>query len=126
MTMNVSEKSEMSCVEFCQTALQERVAPPNGASVKARINLAARRLGWPVTRTRDVWYADYRVSINAEELCVVERESGWTYAARNELRTNDNLLAQYEAILGLQDPEFHRGFLTALRATIGFVGRPLG
>lgn len=125
MSEKALEKSEMSTVEFCQSALRNEIAPPSAGSVKARIRLAAHRVGWSFSRTKDVWYADHRVSITGLELKTIEAESGWRYAQK-ELRTNDAILAQYEAILGGQDPDFHRGFLTALRAAVGFVGRPMG
>ena len=59
MSENRLEKSEMSSVEFSSTALKRYVAPKGaGQNVKDRIRVAARKLGWSFSRTKDVWYAD--------------------------------------------------------------------
>lgn len=122
MSNNRSEKNEMpnsaQSLEFVQNALRERIAPPRVGSVKARINKAARDLGWTVTRTRDAWYADPRVSINADEMCQVERKSGLQYA-RKEMRTNDDLIAKIDALMDSQDEAFYSAFRTALRSVLG-------
>jgi hypothetical protein len=106
------EISEMSSVEFVSCALRERVAPPSLGSVKARVRHAARRLGWSPNRTKDCWYADPRISISADEIKKIEQETGLHYG-RQELRTNDDLIAKAEALLG--DEDFISAFLAALR-----------
>jgi hypothetical protein len=106
------EISEMSSVEFVSCALRERVAPPSLGSVKARVRHAARRLGWSPSRTKDCWYADPRISISADEIKKIEQETGLHYG-RQELRTNDDLIAKAEALLG--DEDFISAFLAALR-----------
>jgi hypothetical protein len=116
------EKSEMSSVEFCQSALRERIAPPSLGSVKARIQHATRKTGWTYSRVKDVWYADPRISINAEQLIQIEALSGLEYA-RREVRTNDELIARAEALLHGQDPDFDSAFVTALRAFAGIFYR---
>lgn len=109
-----SEKaSEMSCVEFTQYALRERIAPPALGSVKARIGHASRRLGWGYSRVKDCWYADPRISISADEIMAIEHLTGLEYG-REEIRTNDALIAQAEALVG--DADFLGAFLAALRA----------
>jgi hypothetical protein len=106
------EISEMSSVEFVSCALRERVAPPSLGSVKARVRHAARRLGGSPIRTKDCWYADPRISISADEIKKIEQETGLHYG-RQELRTNDDLIAKAEALLG--DEDFISAFLAALR-----------
>lgn len=109
-----SEKaSEMSSVEFTQFALRERVAPRSVGSVKARIGHASRRLGWGFSRTKDCWYADPRISISADEIKKIEQATGLEYG-REELRTNEELIARCEAMVG--DADFLSAFLTALRS----------
>lgn len=119
-----SEKREceMSTVEFCQSALRDRIAPPRHGSVKERIRIASRRLGWPFSRARDVWYADGRVSIRADELKQVEQATGLTYAAKTERRIHDDYIARAEALLR-QDEDFHRPFVDALVALMRAMDR---
>jgi hypothetical protein len=112
------EKSEMSAVDFCQYALRERIAPRTMGSVKTRILHAARKTGWGYSRTRDVWYADRRVSIDADQLIHIEAISGLEYA-RREVRTNDEIIARADALLHGSDPDFNGSFVTALRAFAG-------
>lgn len=88
---------KMSTVEFCQNALRDRIAPPNG-SVKARITAAARKLGWSISRTKDVWYADPRVSISADELHAIEKKTGVHYG-REEARELDREIEHATALL---------------------------
>jgi hypothetical protein len=117
-----AEKSEMSSVEFVSYALRERVAPPSLGSVKARVRYASRALGWTASRTKDAWYADPRISISADELRAVEDKTGLRYA-REELRTNDQLIARAEALLDGPDEDFHRPFIAAMRAFFGALDR---
>jgi hypothetical protein len=111
----VSEKSEMSCVDFTQHALRNRIAPPNVGSVKARIRHASRKLGWSGSRVKDCWYADPRISIGADELRAVEQFSGLHYG-RQELQEIDAYIARSTALLHGQDEDFHGAFAAAMRA----------
>lgn len=111
------EKSEMSSVEFCQYALQERIAPPSLGTVKQRITRAARLTGWSFNRTRDVWYADPRVSIKAEELVRVEAISGLEYA-RREMRNYEDIIARAEALLDGPDADFFGPWVNAMRSAL--------
>ncbi len=115
MPKSRSEKSEMSCVEFVQSALRERVAPPSFGSTKARIRHASRSLGWSANRTKDAWYADPRISISADELREIERNTGLRYA-QEELRTNDDLIARASALLVGHEADFYSAFFAALRS----------
>lgn len=112
----------MSTVEFCQFALRERIAPPSVGSVKERIVYAARKMGWTHTRTRDVWYADPRVSIKADQLVKVEAISGLEYA-RQEVRKNDDAIARATALLGSQDAHLLGEIVAALLQMVGLQNR---
>lgn len=117
------EKSEMSTVDFASDVLRSRVAPIGSAqSVSERIRIAARRLGWTHTRTKDVWYADPRVSISAEEMRDIEDKAGVKYG-RAEVRSIEDLIAKADALLEGQDADFHRPFVAALRAFVGALHR---
>lgn len=123
MSEKSSEKSEMSSVEFVQSALRGHVAPAgSGANVGDRIRRAAGRLGWSYSRTRDAWYGDPRISINADELRKIEETTGLRYG-REELRSIEELIGRADAILAHTDEDFHRPFLAALRAVARLADR---
>lgn len=117
-----SEKSEMSSVEFAQYALRDHVSPPIVGSVKARLRHAARLLGWSQNRVKDVWYADPRISISADEIRKIEEMTGLRYG-REELRSIEELIGKADAILAHTDEDFHRPFLAALRAVARLADR---
>lgn len=122
MSENRLEKSEMSSVEFSSIALKRYVAPKgSGQNVKDRIRVAARKLGWSFSRTKDVWYADPRVSISAEELRVIEETAGVKYG-RAQVRSIDELIAKADALLDGPNADYHRPFVDAFRAFIGALG----
>lgn len=123
MSEKSSEKSEMSSAEFVQYALRSHIAPPASGSVKMRIRSAARSLGWSFSRTKDAWYADPRISINADEMRAIEERTGLQYG-REEIRDIDALIAQADALLDGTDADFHRPFVAAFRAFIGALDRP--
>lgn len=114
----LSEKSEMSSVEFIQHALQTHVAPPSKGSVKARLRYAARRLGWAYSRVRDAWYADPRIRISADELREVEQLTGLTYG-RRELNEFDALISRANALLEGEAADISRPLAAAIRAFLG-------
>lgn len=116
------EKSDMSSVEFTQYALRNHIAPPSIGSVKARLRLASRRLGWTHNRVRDAWYADPRISISADELRSIEEKTGLRYG-REELRTIDELINRADALMDGPDADFYRPFLAAMRAAARLVDR---
>jgi hypothetical protein len=116
------EKSEMSSVEFVQYALRDHVAPPSIGSVKARWLHAARSLKWSVSRVKDAWYADPRISISADEIRKIEEKTGLRYG-REELRSIEELIGRADAILAHTDEDFHRPFLAALRAVARLADR---
>lgn len=123
MSENPLEKSEMSTVDFASEVLRKRIAPIGSAqSVSERIRLAARRLGWKHTRTKDVWYADPRVSISAKEMRDIEDRAGVKYG-RAEVRSIEELIAKADALLEGPDSDFHRPFVAAFRAFVGALHR---
>jgi hypothetical protein len=112
------EKREVSELAFASNAMRQRIAPPAIGSVKHRINRAAAALRWSASRTRDVWYADPRVSIKPRELRKIEEIAGVVYG-RKELAEIDALISRAESLLAGSDPAFHRPFIAALRALAG-------
>lgn len=113
----------MLSVDFASNALQRYVAPKGSAeNVKDRIRLAARRTGLTFSRTKDLWYADPRVSISVDEMRVIEEAAGVKYG-RAEVRSIDELIAKADALLDGQDADFHRPFVDAFRAFIGALDR---
>lgn len=122
MVKKCVEKSDMSSVEFCQGALRERIAPPSIGSVKQRIVHAARKTGWSQSRVRDVWYAEPRVSIKAEQLIQIEALSGLEYA-RREVKANDAAIERATALLAGQDQDFIRTVVAAVLQAVGFQDR---
>jgi hypothetical protein len=124
---NASENSKMSTTaEFAQFAMQERVAPRTIGPVKVRLPLAQSilgRRGWTANRVRDLWYRDPRASAPSwEEITDLEQITGLEYA-RQELRTNDQLIAQADALLEGVHEDFHRPFVAAFRAFFGALDR---
>ncbi|MGE0290386.1 MAG: hypothetical protein AB7I42_25065 [Bradyrhizobium sp.] len=122
MSEKLSGKSEMSSVEFVSDALRRRGAPTSIGPVKARIWHAARELGWTVSRTKDAWYADPRISLSADEVRDIEEATGLRYG-RQELKEIDKIIARADALLEGADPDFHRPFVAAIRAFFGALDR---
>ena len=123
MPDKASEKRKMLVAEFCQGALRDEIAPPSIGSVKKRIGKAAIKLGWSFTRTRDVWYADPKISIRGDELSRVEAVSGLLYQARQEVRKNDDAIARATALLGSQDAHLLGEIVAALLQMVGLQNR---
>lgn len=118
MSEKLSEKSKMSSVEFAQYALQGRVAPPSLGSVKARLRHARTIMGrreWTANRVKDCWYADPRISPNADEIRDLEEVTGLRYG-REELKELDRYIARADALLAGPDADFHRPFVDAFRS----------
>lgn len=118
MSEKLSEKSKMSSVEFAQFALQERIAPKSVGSIKERLCHARRvlgRRGWSDNRVRDAWYADPRISPNADEIRDLEEITGLRYG-RKELKELDKYIARAGALLDGPEADFYRPFIDAFRA----------
>jgi hypothetical protein len=114
-----SEKSNMTTAEFVQFALQDHVAPKSLGAVKTRLPHAQRtmqRRGWSANRVRELWYLDPRASEPKwREIHDIEEITGLTYA-RQELRTNDQLISQADALLEGVHADFYGPLVAALRA----------
>lgn len=123
MSEKRSEKSKMSSVEFVQTAIKERIAPPLVGSVKARLRHAARALGWSQNRVKDAWYADPRISISADEIRKIEEMTGLRYG-RSELQEIDELISRAGRILARPPADSGGAVIAALRALVGALDRP--
>ena len=118
------EKSEMSTVEFVSNQLRANVSPPSRAgSIGARIRMAARDLGWSYSRTKDLWYADPRVSVSGAELREIEIATGVEYG-RKQVNEIDKILARADALLDGPDADFHRPFVAAFRAFVSALSGP--
>lgn len=116
-------KNRMSTATFAQRTLRDVIAPPGaGVNIQDRVRVAARKLGWSFTRTKDVWYADPRVSIDGDELVKIEEVSGISYG-RAEVRSINQLIAQADALLEGADEDFHRPFVAAIRAFFSALDR---
>lgn len=115
MPEKASEKSNMSSVEFTQSALRNHIAPPSVGSVRARLRHATRCLGWEPNRVRDCWYADPRISIRADEIRKIEEITGLRYA-RKELSEIEEYIARADALLVGPEADFYRPFVDAFRA----------
>lgn len=124
MSEKLSEKSEMSELVFASEILKSHIAPPSlASSVGARILAASRKLKWSFNRTRDVWYADQRVSIKPKELRKLEEVSGVEYG-QQELNEVERLINNATKLLGHKDPHISGSVFAALRSLIGTLDRP--
>jgi hypothetical protein len=75
-----------------------------------------KRKGWTANRVRDLWYLDPRASEPKwEEINDLEQITGLKYA-RQELRTNDQLISQADALLEGVHADFYGPLVAALRA----------
>ena len=126
-----------SVLEFAQFALQERVAPPSLGNVNRRLrhatiqllqrNAVRKRLQlpqlWTPNRVKDIWYADPRISIKADEVRDIEEISGLRYG-RQELTDLDALITRADTLLDGADTNFRSQITHALRALLSALDRP--
>lgn len=113
----------MSELTWASGVLHERVAPMGSAqNVETRIRNAAKALGWKFSRAREIWYADDRVAMRPREMRRIEEYTGLRYG-QDELRTVNQLIANADALLLVQDPDFASAFAVGLRAFIGALDR---
>lgn len=93
---------------------------PVGDSVKAAMGRAHRALrGWTFNRVRDVWHADHRIKISADEMAQLRAA---VHAAKEESRDPEIAelrarIAYTEERLQRIDPSFFAPTLKAIRAT---------
>lgn len=109
------EQSEMSFAREA-SVLVRQVAEPRtvGDSVKAAIGRAARRLGWPYNRTKDIWYANAR-RIDASEYEALRK-------ATAEIRETTNRLLALRDALAAKDSAFHWPEICALERALCGMG----
>jgi hypothetical protein len=123
MSEKSSENSEMSEVAFASEMLKSAIAPAAISShIGERIRAAAVTLRWSQSRTKDIWYADPRVSIKPRELRQIEEITGVRYG-REELANIDALISRADALLVDESPRGGSPILAALRALVGAVDR---
>lgn len=119
MSEKSSEANAMDSTLLMQQTLRTRIAPPTIGSVKARRRHVTRQLGWSPSRVKDIWYADPRISISADEIRQVQDITGIFDDAKRELRRNEELIDAAAAILG-DAPE---GVLSIILAALVKLGR---
>lgn len=107
----------METLQFCQKALREHIAPPEVGSVKERMTWAARKLRWSVSRVKDVWYADPRVSIGAAQMMEIEEKAGIKYG-REEAHDLERLIERATALVVEHKANKRRSLAHAFRAFI--------
>lgn len=113
----------MTELAFASEAMRTRIAPVGSAQyVETRIRLSANVLKWSFSRARDVWYADPRVSLKPRELRDIETVAGVVYG-RAEVRTTEQLIANADALLMGNDPDFVGAFVAAFRTFTGALDR---
>ena len=105
----------MSELSWAQDRLHQ-IAP--AGSIKERIGIAARLLGWTHSRTRDVWYADERVALRASELRRITQLTGVEYG-RQERAEVERLIERADTLTYGTDPAFAGAFVAAMRAFFG-------
>lgn len=86
------------------------------------IHRAARRLRWEYGRTKRLWYREAR-RIDADELLAIESYLRKTRDERDDICQR---IARLEAAMGIQDADFHRPQIDALRQARRGVGSPVG
>ena len=123
MSEKPSENSEMSEIAFASTQLKS-IAPPSVSShIGERVRAASIKLGWSHSRTKDIWYADERVSIKPRELRKIEEITGVRYG-REELAEIDAFISRADTILADESPRSNSPVLAALRALVSAFDRP--
>ena len=123
MSEKSSENSEMSELAFASEQLRLNIAPASVSShIGERVRAAAITLRWSQSRTKDIWYADPRVSIKPRELRQIEEMTGVRYG-REELADVDALISRADALLVDRNPRGGSPVLAALRALVGAVDR---
>lgn len=133
---NSAEIISMTAVAEAAKLLRDVAAPsPVGDSKKAAITRAAARVArhipahfsarWHAGRAEDIWRGEAR-GVWAEEMDAIRRAADAQAAeeARNELAELDARLARLEALL-VQDEEFHRPQVDAVRAVARRPDRPM-
>lgn len=115
-----AEKSEVPELSWASDRLRKDIAPHGG--VKERIRDAAVALGWKYSRARTRWSADERASVKPKELRRITEVTGIEYG-HEELRSVEQLIANADALLMGNDPDFVGAFVAAFRTFAGALDR---
>lgn len=122
-----SVETELNARVEAQSLIRSLAEPcPAGDSVKAAIVRAWRKLpNWTFNRVIDVWKADPRIAIKADEIDQLrsvarKREEK---AASHELTELRERLARLERLLVSSDEDFHRETIAQVRQQAGGLGR---
>lgn len=114
MSEKRSEFSEMSDVAFAADLIRQ-VEPRRHMPVKEWISVTARRLGWPYSRAKAVWYEDARridaAEMDALRAAIREREMR---KLSHDYREQVDRIARLKAALAVVDEEFHREQIVGL------------
>ena len=120
-----SSESEMNALAEANSLVHGAAGP--GGSSKERVLRAARALsGLSFSRVRDLFYADPRCRVRADELDYLRRVSAARQkeAAKNEYAELVARIERVEALLRA-DPDFYRPQTDALRQMAGLSRRAM-
>lgn len=122
----ISSERKVTALVEAQSLIRALAEPsPAGESIKAALRRVSRKLPhWSSNRVRDVWNADERIRIRADELDELrEANRANEKAAKNELVSLRERLARLESLLVQTDPDFYGPQIDQLRQQ---VRRPSG
>ncbi len=105
------EMSDAADIERASALIQDAFPAALGR-VEQRIETAARRLGWPWSKAKKVWYGETSL-IRAHQMAALEQAQ--MKEARRAHRQFIEKTARIAEFLELQDPEFHRPDIQGLR-----------
>lgn len=117
----ISSERKVTALAEAQTLIRALAEPsPAGESIKAALRRVGRKLPqWSSNRVRDVWNADERIRIRADELDELrEANRANEKAAKNELVSLRERLARLESLLVQTDPDFFSPQIDQLRQQV--------
>lgn len=117
----ISSERKVTALVEAQTLIRALAEPsPAGESIKAALRRVGRKLpNWSNNRVRDVWNADDRIRIRADELDELRAAKNQNEkAAKNELVSLRERLARLESLLVQADPDFFEPQLDQIRQQI--------
>lgn len=115
-----SEFEEKKMSDVCLAAdLVRQVEPREHRSVKEWIGVTARRLGWPYSRTKAVWYGDAR-RIDAGEMEALKAAQKHVEIRKlgHEYEDITSRIERLQAALAVVSEEIRRGDFAALEQTL--------
>lgn len=117
----ISSERKVTALAEAQTLIRALAEPsPAGEKIKAALRRVSRKLpNWSNNRIRDVWNADERIRIRADELDELrEANRANEKAAKNELVSLRERLARLESLLVQTDPDFFSPQIDQLRQQV--------